>query len=319
MNASQSPQKGNAAVTCLKDIAASRCPRGVQEATKDGFPFPSMFNALAAQGLPSQSAVSEQELPPLPLPQPAAVTDTSGHKYDSPLRVFRSYRSTDSPLVCCPLQTMSCHAAAIYSCPVHLYASISCTLFSISLMGFHAVWDDEKRSQSTFRQCAFLFISQRSSTEELFWFRAPCIHSSIDALYVCVPCIHPGRGRNAHRTAASPVCLMHTCLDSKSFLIGAFSACRLCDTFQTVSQLPLASPSFTHGLDPHWPLCTYDIRGSCRDAKCQYQHASDYQLENVAVLRDLHSQAIRSVSSLGPFMHTGQPLCKSLFRLPRYH
>ncbi|KAL0033603.1 hypothetical protein WJX79_007018 [Trebouxia sp. C0005] len=133
-----------------------------QEATKDGFPFPSMFNALAAQGLPSQSAVSEQELPPLPLPQPAAVTDTSGHKYDSPLRVFRSYR--------------------------------------------------------------------------------------------------------------------------------------LCDTFQTVSQLPLASPSFTHGLDPHWPLCTYDIRGSCRDAKCQYQHASDYQLENVAVLRDLHSQAIRAGS-----------------------
>ena len=71
---------------------------------------------------------------------------------------------------------------------------------------------------------------------------------------------------------------------------------RLCETFQTVSQLPLASPTFTHRLDPHWPLCVYDIRGSCRDAKCEFQHASDYQLENVAVLRDLHNQAVRSVS-----------------------
>lgn len=70
---------------------------------------------------------------------------------------------------------------------------------------------------------------------------------------------------------------------------------RLCETYHSVSQLPLASPTFTHRLDPHWPLCTYDIRGSCRDAKCEFQHASDYQLENVAVLRDLHSQAVRSV------------------------
>lgn len=73
--------------------------------------------------------------------------------------------------------------------------------------------------------------------------------------------------------------------------------CRLCETYHTVSQIPLASPTFTHRLDPHWPLCTYDIRGSCRDAKCEFQHASDYQLENVAVLRDLHSQAVRSVSA----------------------
>ena len=92
-SASQTPQKGNAAVTYV----AYRCAHGVQEVAKGGFPFPSMFNALAAQGLPLQSAVSEQELPPLPLPQPAAVTDTSGHKYDSPLRVFRSYRQEISP------------------------------------------------------------------------------------------------------------------------------------------------------------------------------------------------------------------------------
>ena len=72
---------------------------------------------------------------------------------------------------------------------------------------------------------------------------------------------------------------------------------RLCEMYHSVSQLPLASPTFTHRLDPHWPLCTYDIRGSCRDAKCEFQHASDYQLENVAVLRDLHSQAVRSVSA----------------------
>ena len=102
--------------------------------------------------------------------------------------------------------------------------------------------------------------------------------------------------------------------DSTTFLTGAFSARRLCDTFQTVSQLPLASPSFSHRLDPHWPLCTYDIRGSCRDAKCQYQHASDYQLENVAVLRDLHSQAVRSVSNLAAvLMPAGRPPFQVVF------
>lgn len=79
------------------------------------------------------------------------------------------------------------------------------------------------------------------------------------------------------------------------FLTHTLCFYRLCETYHTVSQLPLASPTFTHRLDPHWPLCTYDIRGSCRDAKCEFQHASDYQLENVAVLRDLHSQAVRSV------------------------
>lgn len=80
------------------------------------------------------------------------------------------------------------------------------------------------------------------------------------------------------------------------FLTQTLCLCRLCETYHTVSQLPLASPTFTHRLDPHWPLCTYDIRGSCRDAKCEFQHATDYQLENVAVLRDLHGQAVRSVS-----------------------
>ena len=63
-----------------------------QETAKGGYPFPAMFHALSAQGLPSQSLISEKQLVPLPLPRSAAVTDTSSHKYESPLRAFRSYR-----------------------------------------------------------------------------------------------------------------------------------------------------------------------------------------------------------------------------------
>lgn len=151
------PPKGK--VTGRGNIQIVLATKHKQEASKSGLPFPSTFQALAAQGLPPQGPISAEQLTPIPQPHSVAQAETAGYKYDSPLKAFRSYR--------------------------------------------------------------------------------------------------------------------------------------LLSTFQTVSQLPLTSLSFTNRLDPHWPLCTYDIRGSCRDAKCLFQHASHYQLENVAMLRDLHQQAVR--------------------------
>ena len=29
------------------------------------------------------------------------------------------------------------------------------------------------------------------------------------------------------------------------------------------------------GLDPHWPLCPYELRGACRNAQCPFQMAAD--------------------------------------------
>ena len=64
----------------------------VQEVAKGGFPFPLMFRALSAQGLPPQVSVTERQLEPVGLPRPLGVPDTLGRKYESPLHVFRSYR-----------------------------------------------------------------------------------------------------------------------------------------------------------------------------------------------------------------------------------
>lgn len=64
----------------------------MQEVAKGGFPFPSMFGALSAQGLPPQISITDQQLVPVALPKPLRLPDTSGCKYESPLVVFRSYR-----------------------------------------------------------------------------------------------------------------------------------------------------------------------------------------------------------------------------------
>ena len=64
----------------------------MQEAVQGGFPFPSLFHALSAQGLPPQASTTIQQLVPVALPKLPAALDTSSHKYDSPLTVFRSYR-----------------------------------------------------------------------------------------------------------------------------------------------------------------------------------------------------------------------------------
>lgn len=64
----------------------------MQEVAKGGFPFPSLFRALSAQGLPLQLSITEQQLMPVALPKPLTVPNTLGRKYESPLTVFRSYR-----------------------------------------------------------------------------------------------------------------------------------------------------------------------------------------------------------------------------------
>lgn len=72
-------------ITCTNACA-------VQEIAKGGFPFPSLFCALSAQGLSPQVSITEQQLVPVSLSRPLAVPNTLGRKYESPLVVFRSYR-----------------------------------------------------------------------------------------------------------------------------------------------------------------------------------------------------------------------------------
>ena len=53
---------------------------------------------------------------------------------------------------------------------------------------------------------------------------------------------------------------------------------RLCETYVRVSKLSYASATFFHALDVHWPLCPFELRGSCRDANCAFQMATDFEL-----------------------------------------
>lgn len=73
---------------------------------------------------------------------------------------------------------------------------------------------------------------------------------------------------------------------------------RLCPTYSSVSRLPLASATYAHALDADWPLCTFEARGACRDAQCQFQMARDYALGAAGVLRSLHALARRCARSL---------------------
>ncbi|KAK9843788.1 hypothetical protein WJX81_006447 [Elliptochloris bilobata] len=78
--------------------------------------------------------------------------------------------------------------------------------------------------------------------------------------------------------------------------LKAFGGYRLCPTYGSVSRLPLASATYAHALDPDWPLCKFEARGACRDARCQFQMARDYALTAGGVLRSLHALARRGGS-----------------------
>ena len=73
---------------------------------------------------------------------------------------------------------------------------------------------------------------------------------------------------------------------------------RLCPTYSSVAGLPLASTTYAHALDADWPLCTFEVRGACRDARCQFQMARDYALGAAGVLRSLHALARRCARAL---------------------
>lgn len=68
---------------------------------------------------------------------------------------------------------------------------------------------------------------------------------------------------------------------------------RLCRTFQAVSALPAMSATFTHKLEPHWPLCPFELRGACHDSTCEFQMARDYNAGPRPALQDLLDAAAR--------------------------
>jgi hypothetical protein len=69
-----------------------------------------------------------------------------------------------------------------------------------------------------------------------------------------------------------------------------FRSHRLAPTFAAVARAGAMSPTYCHALDPLWPLCVHEQRGSCRVAACGCQHWADGQL--------LAGEAAREVAEL---------------------
>lgn len=61
-------------------------------------------------------------------------------------------------------------------------------------------------------------------------------------------------------------------------VLRALRSARLSATWAVVVGSPITSASYAHAIDPHWPLCPFDVRGSCQDVRCCRQHWVDLQL-----------------------------------------
>ena len=57
--------------------------------------------------------------------------------------------------------------------------------------------------------------------------------------------------------------------------------------FTGVWRLDVSSPTFSHAIDPLWPLCPFDLRGECRDPSCPWQSKDDTCISGSELVSDL--------------------------------
>eukprot|EP00698_Gefionella_okellyi_P022826 TRINITY_DN762_c0_g1_i1.p1 TRINITY_DN762_c0_g1~~TRINITY_DN762_c0_g1_i1.p1 ORF type:complete len:1237 (-),score=305.79 TRINITY_DN762_c0_g1_i1:397-4077(-) len=74
-------------------------------------------------------------------------------------------------------------------------------------------------------------------------------------------------------------------------VLQAFRAYRLSPLFTAASKLKLASPTYSHKIQPQLPLCQFELHGRCNDPTCTAQHRRDYMLSGDDLLVDLMSYA----------------------------
>ncbi|KAL6757439.1 hypothetical protein V8C86DRAFT_2623097 [Haematococcus lacustris] len=56
------------------------------------------------------------------------------------------------------------------------------------------------------------------------------------------------------------------------------------------SNPPVTSPTVTHAFDGLWPLCMFEVRGSCRDTRCPRQHMQDGTLTALDAALDMQAR-----------------------------
>ena len=118
----------------------------------------------------------------------------------------------------------------------------------------------------------------------------------------------------------------NTHTDQSAILFNISLSCRLCPTYQSISKLPLSSRIYAHKIEPNWPFCTFELRGSCRDTTCRFQMNIDCTLNNVDVLKNVRRMAERCCLIRLHFSYCGCKVCDSSLKIrwrlqteARYH
>ena len=111
------------------------------------------------------------------------------------------------------------------------------------------------------------------------------------------------------------VCQYRVQLFGKLFHSRRCYSCRLCESYVKVSKLSFTSSTFAHGVDAHWPLCPFELRGTCRDANCAFQMSIDYDFSTDRKAQDvraLFGRYVAEASACSALCHDGQSrICTS--------
>mmetsp|Transcript_12147 Transcript_12147/g.44316 ORF Transcript_12147/g.44316 Transcript_12147/m.44316 type:complete len:958 (-) Transcript_12147:197-3070(-) len=76
--------------------------------------------------------------------------------------------------------------------------------------------------------------------------------------------------------------------------LSQFRAYRLAPQFRRWKGSGVMAPTVSHQVHPDVPLCSFDVRGCCKDSLCDGQHQRDYVLSQSEAINYLFSQVTRS-------------------------
>ncbi|XP_070577980.1 zinc finger C3H1 domain-containing protein-like [Ptychodera flava] len=72
-----------------------------------------------------------------------------------------------------------------------------------------------------------------------------------------------------------------------------FKSYRFNPYYRTKAKLSLSSVTFSNKINPHRIMCRFDIKGTCNDEGCRWQHKEDYNLTKEELFQDIVSFAPR--------------------------
>eukprot|EP00884_Botryococcus_braunii_P002531 jgi/Botrbrau1/12279/Bobra.0323s0019.1 len=72
-----------------------------------------------------------------------------------------------------------------------------------------------------------------------------------------------------------------------------FKSYRLLPSYSLLGQGSITSTRYVHAINPHWPMCPFELRGACKNPACKYQMAADYSLKGLDALQEIQQLSER--------------------------